>query len=440
MGVTIPVYPQLNFLTNRMELSQRSCCRTITALINFALEEHLHIFRAVAPWTMLWAGLFPAVSYSQAPGNSKDAKEKEETCRISGMVLKAMDGAPLKGATVRLENGEDHEHTIATKTAGDGRFELRNVPAGRYKVIVSRNGYVEMEHGQKKLSDPGAAFTLSPGQTRTDFLFKLIPAAVIAGRVFNEDGEPEPNASVTASRETYQEGRKTLTPFAQQSTDDLGAFRLFGLPPGRYFVSAMERQWGKVVGDKEFSGAPSQAGSEQGYAKTYYPGTPDLARAAAINVKEGDEIPGIEVALKQVLVRRIRGRVLNQVTQKPGQDMEVLLVARSKRQDWDFGGQTQVKKADGSFEVSNVVPGPYTLIAVWYDQSEEKMHFGSQRIDVGESDVEGVSVVVGAGVTIQGRVLWDGKPSLERDELTIHAALVDTAALPAGSARVDANQ
>jgi len=404
------------------------------------MEKDLHIFRALAPWTMLWAGLFPAVSYSQAPGNSKDAKEKEATCRISGMVVKAMDGAPLKGATVRLENGEDHEHTIATKTTGDGRFELRNVPAGRYKLVVSRNGYVEMEYGQRKLSDPGAAFTLSPGQTKTEVTFNLIPAAVIAGRVFNEDGEPEPNASVTASRETYQEGRKTLTPFAQQITDDLGAFRLFGLPPGRYFVSAIERQWGKVVGDKEFSGSPSQASNEQGYAKTYYPGTPDLARAAAINVKEGEEIPGIDVALKQVLVHRIRGRVLNQVTQKPGQDMEVLLVARSKRLDWDFGGETQVKKADGSFEISNVVPGPYTLLAYWFDPSERKMHFGSQRIDVGESDLEGMSITVGAGAAIQGRVVWDGKPSLEQDQLSIKAAMVDTVVFPGINARVDGDQ
>jgi hypothetical protein len=47
--------------------------------------------------------------------------------------------------------------------------------------------------------------------------------------------------------------------------------------------------------------------------------------------------------------------------------------------------------------------------------------------------------VVGAGVTIQGRVVWDGNPSPERNELTIHAALVDTAAL-GGSAQVEANQ
>lgn len=398
----------------------------------------MHILRGFAGGLTLWLSVFAAICFAQAPAAPKDTKE--ETCRVSGMVVKLADGIPLKGATVRLENGEDREHTIATKTTGDGRFELRNVPAGRYKLLVSRNGYVEAEYGQKKPSDPGAAFTLSPGQIKTDLVFKLVPEAVIAGRVFNEDGEPEPNASVTASRESYQEGRKSLTNFTQATTDDLGAFRLFGLPPGRYFVSAMERQWGKVVGDKEFSGGPSQAGSEQGYAKTYYPGTPDLAHAAAINVKEGDEIPGVDVALKQVLVHRIRGRVLNQVTQKPGQDMEVLLVPRTKRQDWDFGGQTQVKKADGSFEISNVVPGPYTLLAYWFDASERKMHFGSQRIDVGENDVEGLSIVVGAGATIQGRVVWDGKPSLDRDQLSINATLVDSVVFPGVNARVDGSQ
>jgi hypothetical protein len=129
------------------------------------------------------------------------------------------------------------------------------------------------------------------------------------------------------------------------------------------------------------------------------------------------------------------------MTQKPGQAMEVLLIARAKKQVWDLGGETEVKKADGSFEISNVVPGPYTLLAYWFDASERKVHFGSQRIDVGESDVEGVSVVVGAGVTIQGRVVWEGNPSLERNELTIHAALVDTAeVLAGGSAQVEANQ
>src|SRR6266849_9059071 len=185
----------------------------------------MRVLRAFAGGLTLCISAFAALCFAQAPAAAKDPKEKAETCRVSGMVVKLADGIPLKGATVRLENGEDREHTIATKTTGDGRFELRNVPAGRYKLLVSRNGYVETEYGQKKPSDPGATFTLSPGQIKTDLVFKLVPAAVIAGRVFNADGEPEPNAAVTASREGYQEGRKSLTYFTQATTDDLGAFR-----------------------------------------------------------------------------------------------------------------------------------------------------------------------------------------------------------------------
>jgi protocatechuate 3,4-dioxygenase beta subunit/5-hydroxyisourate hydrolase-like protein (transthyretin family) len=394
---------------------------------------------AIIAATTLLVSLFSLRSYSQVSVLSKNDKEKDATCRVSGMVVKLADGAPLRNATVQLENGEDREHTIATKTATDGRFELKNIPAGRYKLYVWRNGFVETEYGKKKPSDPGAAFSLSPGEIKKDLVFRLIPAAVITGRVFDEDGEAVPNATVTASRETYHEGRRTLATAAYASTDDLGSFRLFGLAPGRYYVSASERQWGQVVGDREFSVGAGQS-AEQGYAKTYYPGTPDVSRAAAINVKEGDEIPGTDIALKQVAVHRVRGRVLNQVTHKPGQDVMVMLVSRTKRLEWDQGGRQEVKKADGSFEISNVVPGAYTLLALWFDQTEGKNHTAAQKLDIGESDVEGILLTIGAGAMVPGRVVWEGKPSLERDELWINASPTEAMFMWGGQARVDLNQ
>jgi protocatechuate 3,4-dioxygenase beta subunit len=407
-------------------------------VINCAEEEPLRSACAIIAATTLLVSLFSISGYSQVPVSKSD-QEKDATCRISGMVVKLADGAPLKGATVRVENGEDREHTIAAKTTADGRFELRNIPAGRYKLIVSRNGYVAAEYGQKKPSDPGAAFSLSPGETKKELLFRLIPAAVIAGRVFDEDGEPVPNAMVMASRETYYEGRRTLAIRADTSTDDLGSFRLFGLAPGRYYVSATQQRWGQVVGDREFSGSAGQT-AEQGYARTYYPGTPDISRAAAINVKEGDEIPGTDIALKQVAVHRVRGKVLNQVTHKPGQDVMVMLVPRTKGLDWEVGGHQQVKKADGSFEIPNVVPGPYTLSAYWFDQTEGKTHSAAQKLDIGESDVEGVLLTIGTGAIISGRVVWEGKPSLERDELSITVSPTEAMFMWGGQARVDANQ
>jgi len=88
------------------------------------------------------------------PASNVKGKAGEETCVVSGMVTRVLDSAPLKNATVQLVSGEDREHTIATRTMSDGHFELRNVPSGRYRLKVSRDGYVEQEFGQKKPHRP----------------------------------------------------------------------------------------------------------------------------------------------------------------------------------------------------------------------------------------------------------------------------------------------
>lgn len=407
----------------------------------------------MGPLVRLWrAGLAVALGFSLsgtvlaalAPSGAantanaaKADKDKDDTCRVSGMVVKMVDGSPLKNATVRLENDSDREHIIAAKTAADGRFELRNVPSGRYKLKVKRNGYVEQEYGQQKPSDPGATFALSPGQDKHDVTFKLIPAAVIAGRVFDEDGEAMPQAVVLASREVYREGRRTLASSAFAQTDDLGQYRLYGLAPGRYYVSAVQRDWNEVTGDREFIAASAVQG-ERGYVKTYYPGTPDIGRASLIVAKEGEEIAGTDIPLKQVAVYRIRGKVFNAVTHKGGSEAYLALISRTKRLEWDFGGGQQVHKSDGSFEFPGVVPGSYLLMAYWSDQG--KTYSTQQKLDIGDSDLEGVSLVIGAGATIPGNIRWEGKPSLERDELTVSIQSADMSMMWRDPSRVESNQ
>jgi len=352
---------------------------------------------------------------------------KEETCRIKGMVVKLADGTPLKNATVQLENSEAREHTIAASTTADGRYELRNVPPGRYKVWARRNGYVEMEYGQLKPSDPGATLVLSPGETKDPINFRLIPAGVIAGKIFDEDGEPMWHAAVRALRHTY--GGGSVRDPSSTTTNDLGEYRLYGLAPGRYSVSVVKRDWNEVIGDREFLVEDKQG--EKGYIKTYYPGTQDLAKASLITVKEGEEVSGIDIQLKRVSVYRVRGRLFNQITQKG--EADVSLMGRTN----GLVGQGGLQSSDGSFEFRNVVPGSYLLMAYWDDQG--KRYSAHEKIDVGESDIEGVTLVIGTGVTIPGRILWDGKPSLERDELTVSVQSVE--ALPLGKgATVEANQ
>lgn len=385
---------------------------------------------------------------SQAPGSSqpqppaKANPEKPETCRIAGTVVKAVDGAALKNATVLLENNEDQKHKIAAKTSSDGRFELRNIPSGRYFLTVYRNGYVDLSYGQKKASDPGAVFALSPGETKTDLLFKMLPAAVISGHILDEDGEPASEITVVAARETYRDGKKVPGRNYRATTDDLGTYRLYGLPPGKYFVSAIQPQWMEVVGDKEFAGSSSQAEPELGYAETYYPGTIDVSRATPIRVKEGDEFPGTDFSLKKVRVHRVRGKVINSLTAtSQTQNSEVYLVSRSKTRSSAAIAFSLVRGPDGTFDIPNVEPGSYTLVAEWFDGSDQRNFRGTQRIEVADTDVEGVSVVIGPGLAISGRILWDGKPSSDGNEATVYAQLAgDGSQMHAGRGHVEANQ
>src|SRR5438552_6025022 len=83
-------------------------------------------------------------------------RPKTEECGISGMVVKLLGSEPLKTATVQLQSLQDLAHTISVLTDVGGRFELKGIDPGRYRLKVSRTGFVTQEYGQKTPNDPGA--------------------------------------------------------------------------------------------------------------------------------------------------------------------------------------------------------------------------------------------------------------------------------------------
>jgi 5-hydroxyisourate hydrolase-like protein (transthyretin family) len=275
---------------------------------------------------------------------------------------------------------------------------------------------------------------LRPGQEMKDLQFRLIPSAVIAGRILDEDGEPLPRVNVSALREVYAKGKRSLSTQATAETNDLGEYRLFALAPGRYFVSAVFPHWNRF-GNTDTT--EDRTADPQGYAKMYYPGTPDPAKASSFSIKSGEEIPSVEILMRQVLVYRIRGHVYNQITHKPGAGTDIILTAKNQDREWDAGlQQVNVQNQDGSFEIPEVMPGSYALGAYWYD--EGKFYSTTTSVDVGNADVEGIAVTIAPGVVVNGQILWEGKPSLEKDELTVMPMAVDLDIMFHGRARVDA--
>jgi len=357
---------------------------------------------------LLLALLLTVSAYAQK--NSKSPKE--ESCSVSGIVIKMADSAPLRKAHVSLISVEDPTRTVAAVTNADGRFALKSIEPGPYRLYVTRVGFVSEGYGQRKPDAPGAVLTLRAGQDLKDLQFRLIPAGVISGKIYDDDGEPLPNVMVNAFRQVYSEGKRARAQASSVSTNDLGEYRLFDLAPGRYFVSCVYPRWNRGGGEVDSTDA-----EKEGYAKLYYPGTPEVAKAGAIAIKAGEEASSIDILMRKAPVYQVRGIVYNHITHKPGVGVMLLLLPKTTNHEWDNTAQATVQKPDGSFVIQEVLPGSYTLSSFWFEEGIN--YVNRQTVDVGNADVEGIAITVVPGTNISGRIVWEGQPALEKEELTV---------------------
>ena len=94
---------------------------------------------------------------------------------------------------------------------------------------------------------------------------------------------------VTVLTQRYVQGRREFSPVGRgAASDDRGQYRVYGLPPGQYWVSAAQL------------GGMSPSGDGQGYAPTYYPGTSNVAQAQMVSLALGQEMTGIDYVLVPV--------------------------------------------------------------------------------------------------------------------------------------------
>jgi hypothetical protein len=383
--------------------------------------------------------LFALVVVSSAAAQARNATSdaaKPTACSVSGIVVKLQGSVPLPSSTVRLQSVDDHTRTFTGVTEASGRFLVNGIDPGRYRLRVIRNGYVTQEYGQRTPNDPGAIVALSPGQELKELLFRLLPSAVISGRIQNENGDLLPWVRVSALRATYRRGKRTLSSEVTVVTNDLGEYRLFGLRPGRYFLSATYKPGQRLEPNEEDEDA-ADAG-KSGYVPTYYPGTPDPARATALTIKTGDEISSMDLVLEPTTVYNIRGRVNLFGPRRNPNGVILVLEARSTGLGWSVPArQTIVDKPEGMFEIQGVLPGSYTLTAFLFE--EGRRYQARQIADVTNIDAEGIQLTPLPGVDVRGQVIWDPKPSLEKDALILNVRPADSTFQFGAQARAASN-
>src|SRR3954463_15377743 len=135
---------------------------------------------------------------------------KTGTGRLRGRVVAGDTGAIVRRAQVRI-SGPD----IGSKTAftdAQGRYEFRDLPAGRFNVSVSKSGFVTMQYGQTRPFEPGRPIELADAQVMEKADLALPRGGAVSGRTLDDFGEPVADASVGAMRMQYSGGKRRLVP------------------------------------------------------------------------------------------------------------------------------------------------------------------------------------------------------------------------------------
>lgn len=373
----------------------------------------------------------PADARRQTPARAAAAREEiKGSAIIRGFVVAADNGQPLRRAQVRLTSPETRESRLAT-TDSQGRFEARELAAGRYTITASKGGFVPLPYGQRRPSEQGTPIDIGDGQVMERLVIALPRGSVISGRITDEFGEPMANAIVSAVRYGYAGGTRRATPAggqnASDTTDDLGQFRLFGLSPGEYYVSAAFRMGGGEVTD------PAQ--DVTGLALTYYPGASSIAEAERVSVGIGQEMMNVSFALIATKLVRITGMVIDS-NGAPAVGGGVVLAPADARNAMPMmrgGGGVRID-ANGRFRLTNVAPGRYMLQTRPGRQYSE---IGRLPITVSGEDLENVVLVTAPGATVSGRVVGPtGQPPSLKPEnvsVTTRAADLEAASMPGGA-------
>jgi len=298
------------------------------------------------------------------------------------------DGTDRALPRTQIRATSDKSQTFDANTDGGGRYELKQLPAGLYTVSASRPNYVAHVFGQKRQGGAGMRIDVADGQTIAAVDFKLIRAGVITGRVVDELGDPVTDVQVAPVRSQLMNGTRQMMPTGRgATTNDLGEFRIFGLPPGRYYIAAVYR--GAMGGDTD---------DRSGYGPTYYPGTGNVAQAQRITIAAGQTIDSVNFTLLPVRTVKVSGIALD-AQGRPLSGAFINIMTRS----FMAGGGGAAIRPDGKFTISGLTPGDYALRVNLPGNSES----ATMPITIADTDVSDIQLIASKPPTIRGRVVLD---------------------------------
>jgi hypothetical protein len=327
---------------------------------------------------------------------------KEPAGQISGRV--SVGGKAARGIQVVLttaEPGPRREAVARDKTDEGGHYKLTGIPPGQYNVLPIAPAYTIPTQGP--FGQQGRVITIGDGESIEGFDFSLARGGVITGQLTDAEGQPMVAERINLSRLTEQNQERPvymLNHFMLE-TDDRGIYRVYGLPAGRYLVSAGV--------DPNGRGMAVMGGRENVYTRTYHPDTTDKARARVVELEAGGEATGVDIRLGGTLKGyTVSGRIVFADTGKP-----VVGVAfgygpvdesGTRLMGYAWGDRTNGR---GEFHLEGVIQGRYLAFATFEGDSD--YFCDGVAFQVADENVSGLEVKVRRGASISGTVVLEGR-------------------------------
>jgi hypothetical protein len=341
--------------------------------------------------------LLPLVALCQEPPNPP-AKAS-----LEGHVVNAVGGEPLRkvrlslrmnvaGGSQQRQSGQVQVMfvSIAAQTDATGKFVFENVDPGDYQLTARRDGFATETLGALTEGKKREPVVLAPGDRKSGLVIKMTPHAVISGRVVDEDGDPIQGVPVSTMVYEYTSRGRELVEGRSTSTDDRGEYRMFDVPAGKYLLKFAHR--GMRMG------RPDDA---EYFAATYFPGVPEPANAAPLEIKAGQQLNGIGIALRKARLATIRGRVIA----PPNVSVSVGLMISTDR--GTSSTSNSIEDKEYRFMLPGLAPGPVYITANYMFNGQR---FNAQLpVEVGSSDINGLELRPGPPLEIPGTVRIDGQ-------------------------------
>ena len=329
---------------------------------------------------------FPLARYAGAQTTPKTTDEEIGVTKLGSITGRVLaDGQPVINAVVSSSRLNSTGPARAVPVNDNGDFELKGLEPGVFRITAAASAYV---------TAPTDSDVETYYRVGDSVALRLIKGGVITGKVLTADDTPVVAVRVRASmiRDINGKPPATLGRSLEQTTDDRGIFRIFGLSPGTYVVSS---------GGRGPSGYGVNAFDND--APTYAPSS-TRDTAAEILVASGEE------KTANIHYRAEGGHVVSgnaTVTATPNTPWISIYLARLVDGAPDVRLSTSQNTGARGFEFNGVADGEYLIWAQYAPTQSETLLSEPKRITVKAADVTGIELSTKPLATVAGELILE---------------------------------